>query len=457
MTKLVVIGGNAAGMSPAAQVNRRAPDLDIVVLERGLYTSFAGAGLPYFVSGAVPSSANLVVRTPQEHRARGIDVRTGHEAIAVDPAARTVRVRAGDGHDYDEAFDQLVIATGAAPIRPPIPGIDAYGVTVVHTIPDAERLDEWIRTRSPRHAVVVGGGYTGLEMVEALLDRGLAVTLVEKRDQPLASLDVDMADRVSTGLADLGVDTRFGTSATGFDTEPKGWVRALKGHEVGVATLAFKAGDALYGIFPCRSVDSLLVFGSEGGGSGRVYSCAVSALPNGRGDGQPITSLIDLEPGTQAAHYFAGHARQILLLAATKGFGLLARIGDLLSRQRGGKSFLSLEAGERPLPPSPVDGCDQVACLSLSGRLLLFGLDELKLQPNGGRGLTLIDLEPKDALVSVAAFAHSLQVLGSGRGGKPRNEVLKGAALVGHRGRRARKGRKQTLMPKAERVLAGPE
>lgn len=227
MTKLVVIGGNAAGMSPAAQVNRRAPDLDIVVLERGLYTSFAGAGLPYFVSGAVPSSANLVVRTPQEHRARGIDVRTGHEAIAVDPAARTVRVRAGDGHDYDEAFDQLVIATGAAPIRPPIPGIDAYGVTVVHTIPDAERLDEWIRTRSPRHAVVVGGGYTGLEMVEALLDRGLAVTLVEKRDQPLASLDVDMADRVSTGLADLGVDTRFGTSATGFDTEPKGWVRAV--------------------------------------------------------------------------------------------------------------------------------------------------------------------------------------------------------------------------------------
>jgi topoisomerase-4 subunit A len=230
----------------------------------------------------------------------------------------------------------------------------------------------------------------------------------------------------------------------------KGWVRGLKGHEVDAATLAFKAGDALYGTFACRSVDALLVFGSNG----RVYSTPVAQLPGGRGDGQPITSLIDLESGTHPAHYFAGHGQQTLLLANTGGFGLLARVGDLLSRQRGGKSFLSLEAGEQPLPPSLVDAQTQVACLSLAGRLLVFGLDELKLQANGGRGLTLIDLDAKDALVSVAAFGQALQLLGTGRGGKAKDEVLKAAALAPYQGKRARKGRAQDVMQKALRVVA---
>jgi len=229
----------------------------------------------------------------------------------------------------------------------------------------------------------------------------------------------------------------------------KGWVRGLKGHEVDPASLAFKAGDALYGTFACRSVDTLLVFGS----SGRVYSTPVAQLPSGRGDGQPITSLIDLESGTQPAHYFAGHLQQTLLLANTGGFGLLARVGDLLSRQKGGKSFMSLEADEKPLPPSLTEAQTQVACLSLAGRLLVFGLDELKLQSNGGRGLTLIDLDAKDALVSVAAFGQSLQMLGTGRGGKAKDEQLKGAALAPYQGKRARKGRVQDAMQKALRVI----
>ncbi len=228
----------------------------------------------------------------------------------------------------------------------------------------------------------------------------------------------------------------------------KGWVRGLKGHEIDAATLVFKAGDALHGTFACRSVDALLVIGSNG----RVYSTPVGQLPGGRGDGQPITSLIELESGTQPAHYFAGHTQQSLLLAGTGGFGLLARVGDLLSRQRGGKVFLSLEPGEKPLPPSVVDAQGQVACLSLAGRLLVFGLDELKLQPNGGRGLTLIDLDAKDALVSVAAFDHALQVLGTGRGGKAKAELLKGPALLPHVGKRARKGRALAVSMKATRV-----
>jgi len=233
----------------------------------------------------------------------------------------------------------------------------------------------------------------------------------------------------------------------------KGWVRGLKGHEVDAATLAFKAGDALYGTFACRSIDALLVFGSNG----RVYSTPVAQLPGGRGDGQPITSLIDLESGTQPAHYFAGHVQQTLLLAGTGGFGLLARVGDLLTRQRGGKGFLSLEDGEKPLPPALADAQSQVACLSLAGRLLVFGLDELKLQPNGGRGLTLIDLDASDALVSVAAFGSGgVQVLGTGRGGKARDELLKGTALAPYHGKRARKGRAQDVLLRALRVLPAP-
>jgi topoisomerase-4 subunit A len=232
----------------------------------------------------------------------------------------------------------------------------------------------------------------------------------------------------------------------------KGWVRALKGHEIDAGQLAFKAGDAMYGTFACRSVDALLAFGSNG----RVYSVAVASLPSGRGDGQPITSLVDLEAGTQPAHYFAGAASEIVLLAGTGGFGLLARAADLLSRQRGGKAFLALEGDEKPLPPASVAaGAARVACLTLTGRLLVFGLDELKLQGNGGRGLTLVDLDAKDAVVSVAVFAEALRVQGSGRAAKTRDEILRGAALAAYVARRARKGRRQDVMPKAMRVVAG--
>ena len=235
----------------------------------------------------------------------------------------------------------------------------------------------------------------------------------------------------------------------------KGWVRALKGHEVDPAALAFKSGDSLYGVFPCRSVDPLVVLGSNG----RAYSVPVSALPGGRGDGQPITTLIELEPGSQIAHYFAGAASQKLLLAGTGGFGLVAEVGDLVGRQKAGKSFLSLEGDERPLPPATVPAGEiagvQVACLSMAGRLLTFAIDELKHQPKGGRGLTLIDLDAKDALVSVAAFTTQLLVSGTARGGKAKEEPLKGVALASYAGKRAKKGKACDVMQKPMRVTAG--
>ena len=230
----------------------------------------------------------------------------------------------------------------------------------------------------------------------------------------------------------------------------KGWVRALKGHEIDASTLAFKAGDGLYGVFPCRTVDPLLVFGSNG----RVYSTTVAQLPGGRGDGQPITTLVELETGTQPLHYFAAAADTTLLLANTGGFGLLAQVGDMISRQRGGKSFLALEDSDKVLPPVTVASAHtQVACLSMSGRLLVFKRDELKLQPKGGRGLTLMDVDVKDPLVSVASCANAIKALGTGRGGKAKEEELKGASLAVYAGKRARKGKPLDAGMKPHRVL----
>ncbi len=230
----------------------------------------------------------------------------------------------------------------------------------------------------------------------------------------------------------------------------KGWVRALKGHEIDVATLAFKAGDALYGAFACRSIETLAVLASNG----RAYSVAVSALPGGRGDGAPITTLVDFEPGTQPAHYIASAADTLLLLANTGGFGLLAQAGDLVSRQRAGKTFLSLEAGEqccrrRSWPPSH----KRVACLAVSGRLLVFPLQDLKRQANGGRGLTLMDCDAKDPLLSVASCGDALAVHGINRA-RPKDDVLRGAELASHEGKRARKGHKVAGFKEVKRVTA---
>jgi topoisomerase-4 subunit A len=168
-----------------------------------------------------------------------------------------------------------------------------------------------------------------------------------------------------------------------------------------------------------------------------------------------VTSLIDLEAGTQLAHYVAGAADALLLLAHTGGFGLLAQLGDLVSRQRGGKTFLALEPGEHVLAPSFITPQHtRVACLALSGRLLVFALADLKRQANGGRGLTLMDVDAKDPLLSVAACADALTVLGSGRGGKAKHELLRGERLAAHEGKRARRGHKVAGLVKALQLLA---
>ena len=230
----------------------------------------------------------------------------------------------------------------------------------------------------------------------------------------------------------------------------KGWVRARTGHGHDPASFTFKAGDTLYRAFECRTVDTLLAFGSNG----RVYSVAVSLLPGARGDGQPVTTLIELEAGTQLLHYFAGPANATLLLSNSGGYGFLAAVENMVSRQKGGKAFISLGEGETVCVPSHAAGttgskpllpATHVACASVGGRILTFEITELKTMANGGRGLMLIDLEDKDQLAGAAAYTRSIRLDGIGRGGKVRDETLEIRSLNNARAARGRKGKAADL------------
>ena len=219
----------------------------------------------------------------------------------------------------------------------------------------------------------------------------------------------------------------------------KGWVRALKGHGLDPATFQFKAGDGIYGTFLARTPDILIAWGSNG----RVYSVPVAMLPGGRGDGVPVTSLIELESGTHLLHYFAAPVEQPLLLASSNGFGFIAKLGDMVSRVKAGKSFMTIDEGALPLTPMPVlAGATHVACLTSNGRLLVFGMDEMKTLSGGGRGVILVALEPKETLRQALTIdKRGLVLTGAGRGGKVRDEKLTWAALEAYVGKRARKGR----------------
>ncbi|MEU2023998.1 FAD-dependent oxidoreductase [Streptomyces sp. NPDC016469] len=225
--RLVVIGGDAAGMSAASQARRlKGPDeLSITAFERGHFTSYSACGIPYWVSGDVTDRDDLIARTPEEHRARDIDLRTRTEVTEIDVAGR--RVRALDresGETYWTGFDKLVIATGARPVRPDLPGMDAAGVHGVQTLDDGQALLDTLERTEGRRAVVVGAGYIGVEMAEALLKRGYEVTVLNRGEQPMATLDPDMGRMVHDAMDGLGITTVNGAEVTGIRTGPDGRV-----------------------------------------------------------------------------------------------------------------------------------------------------------------------------------------------------------------------------------------
>ncbi|MFM8757533.1 MAG: DNA gyrase C-terminal beta-propeller domain-containing protein, partial [Limnohabitans sp.] len=202
------------------------------------------------------------------------------------------------------------------------------------------------------------------------------------------------------------------------------------------------------------------------GTNGRVYSVPVATLPGARGDGPPITTLIELETGTQPVHYFAGPTHAMLLLAGSGGYGFLASVESLVSRNKSGKSFISLGEGETVCAPSHASGSSasapsggqsltaatHVCCASSGGRILTFQISELRQMDKGGRGLMLIDLEAKDQLAGAAAYTRSVRIEGIGRGGKAREETLEIRSLNNVRTSRAKKGKVADLGFKPQRV-----
>jgi topoisomerase-4 subunit A len=235
------------------------------------------------------------------------------------------------------------------------------------------------------------------------------------------------------------VETKVLDEAVTVIVSEKGFARGRSGHGHDATQMSFKAGDALYGAWECRSVDHLIAIG----GNGRVYTVPVAQLPSARGDGVPLTSLIELESGTRLVAYVAGPASQRLLLATSNGYGFACTIGDLLSRQKGGKQFVTVDEGAQPLRPALLGRSEEerIACLSAQGRLLLIAAGEVKAQPSGGRGVTLIGLDDGEALVDALVCGRDgVVVTGLNRAGKPVAITLAGAALQAHAGARARKG-----------------
>jgi NADPH-dependent 2,4-dienoyl-CoA reductase/sulfur reductase-like enzyme len=227
--RLVVIGGDAAGMSAASQARRLRTDLEIVAFERSPHTSYAACGIPFYIGNLIKNPETLIARSPQEFREKqDIDARVRHEVIEIDLKGRRVLVRNLDtGNEGLEAFDKLLIATGAVPIIPKIPNAQAEGVFTINTLQSGFACRTAVDRVKPKRAVIVGGGYIGIEMAEALLMRGCEVSMVEMADQVMPTLDADMAEIVSTKLEADGVKLFLREPVAAIETDKNGWARAV--------------------------------------------------------------------------------------------------------------------------------------------------------------------------------------------------------------------------------------
>ena len=218
--KLIVIGGVAAGMSAAARAKRRNKDLEITVYEKSGYVSYGACGLPYFIKGDIPTADKLVVRTPAQFAKQGVKALVHHEVIDVDVVEHTVAVKNLETGDvFQDTWDDLLITTGAVAVRPPIPGLDLPGIFTLRTVEDGIAIKEWLAKKHPWQAVVVGAGYIGLEMAEALAANGMYVDVVEMLPQVLPNMDADMAALVQEELHRHGVTVHLGSEVKAFEGE----------------------------------------------------------------------------------------------------------------------------------------------------------------------------------------------------------------------------------------------
>ncbi|NLC30215.1 MAG: FAD-dependent oxidoreductase, partial [Chloroflexi bacterium] len=210
--KVLIVGGVAGGASAAARLRRVSESSEIIIFEKGPYVSFANCGLPYHLSGTIKDREQLLVTSADDLRnLLNLDVRTNQEVLSIDRENKTVTVRdLLNQRDYSESYDKLLLSPGASPIVPPLPGVDHEGVFVLHNIPELDAIIEWIKARQPKKAVVVGGGFIGLEVAENLVELGLKVDLVEMLNQVMAPLDYELAAEVHEHLQMHGLGLHLG-------------------------------------------------------------------------------------------------------------------------------------------------------------------------------------------------------------------------------------------------------
>jgi NADPH-dependent 2,4-dienoyl-CoA reductase/sulfur reductase-like enzyme len=218
------VGGVGGGASCAARLRRLDESADIVIFDRGPYVAFANCGLPYFVGDVITDESKLLVASPELFRNRfNIQVHTNTEVVAIDRLAQTIQVHdLKMGITRGEPYDALVLSPGAAPIRPPLAGVDLPGVFAVRNIPDSRRIRSWVVERRAATAVIVGGGFIGLEMVENLMNRGLSVTVLEKLPQVMPPLDPEVAVPLMQHLAAKGVHLHLGDGLARIEQQPDG-------------------------------------------------------------------------------------------------------------------------------------------------------------------------------------------------------------------------------------------
>ncbi|MEG0391990.1 MAG: FAD-dependent oxidoreductase [Anaerovoracaceae bacterium] len=220
--KTLIIGGVAGGATAAARLRRLDEKMEIVILERGRYISYANCGLPYYIGDVIKNREALLLQTPEAMKAKfNIDVRVEHEATAIDPEKKIVRVKTKNG-EIQEAYDRLIIATGSSPLKPPIPGIDGEGIYTLWTVPDTDKIRGIVDKEQPKHAAVIGGGFIGLEMAENLAERGIQVSLIEAQNQVMAPIDFEMAQLLHENMDSNGVKLYLGDGVQSFSRMPEG-------------------------------------------------------------------------------------------------------------------------------------------------------------------------------------------------------------------------------------------
>ena len=237
--RFIIIGGVAAGASAATRLRRLNENAAIVIYEKGPYPSFANCGLPYHIGGEIAERSKLIVQTPQRFRERfKIDVFVDHEVTKINPREKTVLVRnLQDGSEFSDSYSELILATGAAPLRPPIPGIERAGLFSLRDIPDLDRIMAWIEKHNAKRGVVVGGGYIGLEVVEQLHRRGLELSIVEAQAQVMAPLDAEVAEVLHREIRGKGIGLFLGDGVSTFVEPDAG--------ETGQSVVVTKSGKRL--------------------------------------------------------------------------------------------------------------------------------------------------------------------------------------------------------------------